>query len=231
MPTTIDLVLDRKIAHHTPDQLHGLACSLLEGARADHQSAHKAFTVWPLRQSPTGQVLRLTLLGAGNQTGHPLTTRLRLGSQIFGVAERQDLYTPFEALFDTPPRSSVTLSFETPTYFSRNGRDLPLPDPVLVFGSLARRWNLYVPQHLRFDDDSVRALTKSIVLTDARIDVVAAKAAHRMHRAGFIGTASFEVIEKGRATEAILGVLSNSAEYLGVGAQTTRGFGVTLAVS
>jgi CRISPR-associated endoribonuclease Cas6 len=228
MPTVIDLVIDRHIPGHTPDQLHGLACALLEGDGVDHDSGIKPFTVWPLRQDPDGQVLRLTLLGNDDQSGRPIPDRMRLGSQVFEVRQRRDLFVPFASLVGGPLIRQARLSFETPTYFSRNGRDLPLPDPVLVFRSLLNKWNLHAPDHLDIGEAIARDLLDRVVVLDADVHTLSTEAAHRARRTGFVGTVGFSV---GSCSDEIAGAftaLVRAAEYLGVGAQTTRGFGVTI---
>ena len=229
MPTAIDLVLDRCVPRHTPDQLHGLACAVLEGEGAEHTAGVKDFTVWPLREEPAGQILRITLLPDEDCRGRPIRTPLRLGSHYFDVRRRIDTHITFAELSQSRRHSTSSLTFETPTYFSRNGRDLPLPDPVLVYGGLARRWNQYAPAELQISESARRALLDGVVICDVDIQAVSSEAAHRSRRTGFIGRVEFGLIKSGHQVAPLFSALSRAAQYLGVGAQTTRGFGVVIA--
>ncbi len=40
-----------------------------------------------------------------------------------------------------PPLPAVTVAFGSPTYFSRNGTVVTLPDPRLIVGSWRHRWD------------------------------------------------------------------------------------------
>ncbi len=46
------------------------------------------------------------------------------------------------------PPARVALHFATPTTFRSGGRNVPLPLPGLVFGSLLERWNRFAPVEL-----------------------------------------------------------------------------------
>jgi len=54
----------------------------------------------------------------------------------------------------------------SPMYFSRNGRDHPIPDPVLIVGSLARRWNSWAPAALTVSDELRDQLCAAVLLAD-----------------------------------------------------------------
>ncbi|MGH4014473.1 MAG: CRISPR system precrRNA processing endoribonuclease RAMP protein Cas6 [Pseudonocardiaceae bacterium] len=75
----------------------------------------------------------------------------------------------------------------TPTYFSRNGRTVPLPDPVLVLRSLTQRWNTFAPAGLAIDDTLGKALLATALLTDADLHTVRVQVGRDAWQTGFVG--------------------------------------------
>lgn len=235
VPTALELVLaSERPVHETADRLHGLACALLEGEGADHTAGAKPFTVWPLRSTAPGRsglpaqlLLRLNWLpDTPVPANHQRRPELRLGGTTLQILRRHERAVPYAALAAAPASSRVVLRFHTATYFSRNGRDFPLPDPILVFQSLARRWNAHCPEPLRIEAELTDRLLSELVVSAAQVETTAHAAAHRQERVGFVGQVEFALLRGTGDTRATLAALAASAPYLGVGAQTTRGFGV-----
>jgi CRISPR-associated endoribonuclease Cas6 len=213
----------------TPAQLHGLAATLLEGTGADHHAQHKPYTVTPLMA--TAQPATATLrLGWLQDTPRPhLTTvigqRIRLGAQFFTVTHADEEFTPFPLLAQTPETRRVVIHFLSATYFSRNGRWHPLPDPVLLYSSLIRRWNHFASTHATIDPDQEKALLSSIALSAHDI---ASTPAHLGNgtRVGFTGHAAFTLTGPHAPSAARpFAALSLFATAAGAGAQTTHGLG------
>jgi CRISPR-associated endoribonuclease Cas6 len=67
MPAIVELRLQpARLLQPATRQLHGLACTLFEGAHADgHLGQAKQFTIWPLHPDPDGWLLRAAWLSAG----------------------------------------------------------------------------------------------------------------------------------------------------------------------
>ncbi|MGW2303946.1 CRISPR system precrRNA processing endoribonuclease RAMP protein Cas6 [Streptomyces sp. NPDC001809] len=216
----------------TPAQLHGLACTLLENPRGDHHAANKPWSVSPLfaATEPQTAVLRIGWLDDTRHLGDALREgrELRLGSQHFTLTEAAAEHAPYEALLAAGPATHAELHAVTPTYFSRNGIQYPLPDPHLLYGSLARRWNTHAPHHLHVPDTVLRELRPHLALAGHDI------ATHPVHltdaapRTGYTGHCTFTLTNSPPpATTAAFTALSLYAHTAGIGAQTTHGCGHT----
>lgn len=72
-------------------------------------------------------------------------------------------------------------------FFSRNGRDHPLPDPALIMRSAATRWNLHAPPALAVPEDLLRELGKLVYLADFGGRTVWAPVSATMTQTGFVG--------------------------------------------
>ncbi|WP_051745176.1 CRISPR system precrRNA processing endoribonuclease RAMP protein Cas6 [Streptomyces yerevanensis] len=239
MPTrwTLALTADRPDAEQpvTPAQLHGLAALLLEGTGADHHAQHKPYTVSPLLATPSPQSGRpgaLLRLGWLPDTPRPDLTRLtgrtvRLGSQHFTVTTAHEEFTPYAALSQLPPASRAIIQFRSATYFSRNGRWHPLPDPVLLYGGLIRRWNLFAPETARLTDVEGKELLGAVALSAHEISSLPVDLGSGT-RIGFTGTAAFRLLGRYEPHERVpqlFPALSLFAITAGAGAQTTHGLG------
>ena len=227
----------------TPHQLHGLACTLLEGDGADHTGQNKPWTVWPLRAAPASTVrsrepgreplvLRMTWLPDDDPplVAGALPDQVRLGSRFATVLDARTRQASYAQLMDAPPARRAELTFHRPTYFSRSGRNLPLPDPVLVVASLARRWNEFCPGDLRLPEGEVTQLRRAVMLADFSGHTERVDRDPTATRSGFVGEATLTLprsCSDGVARR--FAALCTAAEHLGVGAGTTSGFGVVTA--
>lgn len=214
----------------TPAHLHGLACHLLEGAGADHHRQTKPFSVTPLVEA-TGapRCATFTLGWLDDRTIPPLEKLVgepvRLGSQHFTVQDVRGEGAPYAALLSLPTARRAAMDFLSVTYFSRNGRWIPLPDPELVYGSLARRWNAFADHPV---PDGVLADLLAGVAVSSHDVASAPVEIGPGHRIGFRGHASFTLPRPNSAAVAsAFTALSSFAELAGVGAQTTHGLGWT----
>jgi len=253
-PTT-DLPL-----HHVPRKLHGLACRLLEGGTdVDHDGQCKPFSVWPLLREQGGQLCwRLNWLGDDRDHPRLLASRLgsaaRLGSAGLEVTGARPEPRTFADLARLAPFWRCDFTFLAPTYFSRSGRDYPLPDPELLLGQLARRWNDHAPDdRLRIDEATTRALQARAILVAHDISTLRTGAhcatAIRQRRplvveyetaatpsppspeerAGFVGVARIGL--KGRHEPVLAHLFARLcayAEFCGVGKGTPHGFGAVM---
>lgn len=212
-------------------QLHGLACALLEGAGADHEAQVKPFSVAPLLEAPDlpgHAFLRLGWLDDARVAGlrdHALDQiggALRTGSQYFTVTDADMEAQPY-AHFLAQGARFATFTFLTTTYFNRGDRQVPLPDPELVFAGLARRWNAWSP--VPIPGDVIHELCATVLVTSHDIASGTADLG-KAQRTGFRGRATFSLPRDiSTDTATAFAALSRFAAIAGVGAQTTRGLG------
>jgi CRISPR-associated endoribonuclease Cas6 len=242
MPTLIEMRLKAAWTVR-PDtrSLHGLACALFEGDAASDGAGHtapdKPWTVVPLCPSETGSqwLWRATWLPDSAVPSCALTVdTIRVGHTSCVVLESTHRRVSHAALAAGPRLSEVTVEFGSPTFFSRDGADLLLPDPRLMADSWQRKWNVSLPagDDLLIDDDAWREARRLVSLAGFDLRTAGRDAGHGRPRAsGFTGTATLRLDRAAPpAVRGMLGTLSRFAEYCGTGAQTTHGFGATKLV-
>jgi CRISPR-associated endoribonuclease Cas6 len=222
-----------------PRDLHRLACYLLEHPGRDaHSDQNKAFSVWPLEihhdgelvgAQPTRVGVRLCQLDddplRGEQLQRNLAKQPNLGREHPLVPLSIEVTeVAAHELVPAVGASAVQVQFLSPTHFSRNGRRYCLPDPVLVWGRVADRWNVHIEDvaALRIDDALKRAVAGTITLTHCDIRTVGAP--HRPD--GFVGRVDFSLGARPepQVSQAFTAVW-RFTELCGVGALTTQGFG------
>ncbi len=111
-------------------------------------------------------------------------------------------------------------------FFSRNGRDLPLPEPVLIVRSLLARWNAHAPDALAISDDAARELVGAVFLDAMSGASQQVSVTEQIRQVGFVGEAQLRLLKTASAATAeVFGAVMRFAAIAGVGAQTTHGFG------
>jgi CRISPR-associated endoribonuclease Cas6 len=231
VPAVLDLELAVPLGTQVyPARLHGAACTLLEDADAAHTAQHKPFSVGPLIEASTGQtVWRVGWLGSAEPP--PIPETVALGPARCPVRPAPPQRRSFAQLLAGTPVRHAELHFISPTFFARKGRDLPLPDPVLVIRSLATRWDVHAPPELALPAEVLTALLDSVYLADASIETRRAQVSHTMWQTGFVGAAQLALTKVAdAATIQVFTALTRFAEFAGVGAQTTHGFGAVRLV-
>ncbi len=226
MPAVLDLELSVPTGTPVyPARLHGAACAMLEHPGAAHTTQHKPFSVGPLIETNTGRTQwRVGWLGSAEPPAIPET--VALGPARCPVRPAPPQRRSFAELLAGTPMRHAALQFISPTFFARKGRDLPLPDPVLVMRSLATRWDAHAPPELALPAGVLTALLDSVYLADAVIETRRAQVSHTMWQTGFVGTAQLSLTKAAdAATTQVFTALTRFAEFAGVGAQTTHGFG------
>ncbi|MEU3049541.1 CRISPR system precrRNA processing endoribonuclease RAMP protein Cas6 [Streptomyces sp. NPDC006984] len=239
MPTrlTLTLTADRPGTQRpvTPAQLHGLTALLLENTATHHHAQHKPYAVSPLLAAPAhhnGRPNALLRLGWLPDNPRPDPTHItgrtvRLGSQYFTVTAADEEFTPYTALTQLPPASRAIIRFRSATYFSRNGRWHPLPDPVLLYAGLIRRWNHFAPETERLTDPETKELLAAVALSAHEISSLPVDLGSGT-RIGFTGTAAFRLLghyDPHDRTPHHFPALTLFATTAGAGAQTTHGLG------
>ena len=173
--------------------------------------------------------------------------RLRLGRAEFEVArvlvtpesgEAWAGYASVEELIAgaSDRDTTVRLEFASPTCFRQGGRDEPLPLPRHVFGGLARRWNqsfgdrlrLPIEADARSSEDFLKFVEDHIVLEhpfEFRSAVVRREG--DFYLTGFVGLVNYRIISRpGSAFVHDINLLADVSFFSGVGAKTSRGFGM-----
>lgn len=123
---------------------------------------------------------------------------------------------------------SVTLRFHSATAFRSSGRNIVLPQPELVFGSLIARWNAY--SDITIPDATAEELLAGLVVSGHNLGTRLIDFG-TYRQIGFVGKCTFEL--KGKPSpDAVraLNALADFAFYSGVGAKTTMGMGQTRLV-
>ncbi|MGH3797671.1 MAG: CRISPR system precrRNA processing endoribonuclease RAMP protein Cas6 [Pseudonocardiaceae bacterium] len=209
-----------------PAHLHAAACLLFEQTETDHAAQRKPFAVG----APVAENGTVTWrLGWLPDTAVPASWpphEVRLGESTCRVLDARARHCSFAALAASRPMVRGLLRFVTPTYFSRNGRDVPLPDPVLVLRSLLQRWNAFAPAGLAIDDDLSHAVLSAVLLSDASVHTLRVQVGRIAWQTGFVGDAELGITRTAApGVSTVFAALLHFATIAGVGAQTTYGFG------
>lgn len=139
-----------------------------------------------------------------------------------GATDYETLAAPFLMARSRSPRR-VRIELVTSTTFRSQERNMPLPLPELVFGSLCDRWNAFSPVAL---SSEVRAYCASSVgISRFELRSTALPSIENSLQIGSLGEITFNALRYDRYWMAVLGLLSAYAFYAGVGRGTTAGFG------
>ena len=132
---------------------------------------------------------------------------------------------------EAQPEKEITLEFTSPTAFGFGQKTwgkkiVVLPEPDLVFGSLARSWNLLAPQSLGVDWDDLKGYVDAHVVVK-RLDGLETRMLHfgRSPQIGFVGQVTYGLMAEDRAARCCLSALADFAFYAGVGLKTAMGMG------
>ncbi|MGH4016432.1 MAG: CRISPR system precrRNA processing endoribonuclease RAMP protein Cas6 [Pseudonocardiaceae bacterium] len=233
MPAVLDLELSVPTGTQVYSaRLHGAACALLEKSNAvPHTAQHKPFSVGPLFEGSGGRThWRLGWLEATEPPQLPAV--LTLGPARCKVQHTRPASVTFTELLAGLPVRHAELHFVSPTFFARKGRDLPLPDPVLIMRSLASRWDAHAPAELALPATELSALLDTVYLHEMAGETRRAQVSRTMWQTGFVGAARLALTRAGDdVTTQVFTALTRFAEFAGVGAQTTHGFGAVRLAS
>jgi CRISPR-associated endoribonuclease Cas6 len=211
-----------------PMHLRGWLYTLLETRlpTLHDQQALKPFSLAVSSASPP--TVQLGLLSAQLcDTLSPLLSELqgqplRLGKYTYTVTQVSQTTQSYAVLLETPGSADAALHFVTPTFFRRSGSNYPLPEPLLVFGSLIQRWNQFAPQPV--PDDIANALMSRLTIRYLNLNSVTSSAHART--VGCVGRITFHLPKATLSERQWLSALSQYSRYAGVGAKTTLGFGL-----
>ncbi len=226
MPAALTVRLEPSAHVPSPRQMLGAAAGLFESPAGDHHAAVKPFAAGPFVDDGTGTVWRLGWLADDGLPPHWPPAVIRFGGDVRRVIGFGGEVHSFAALAGSGAARRARVRMVTPTFFSRNGRDLPLPEPVLLVRSLLARWNAHAPAALRVADDDARAVVGAVFLDAVSGASRRVEVASGLRQVGFVGDAELRLLRSAPdAAAEVFGALLRFAGLAGVGAQTTCGFG------
>lgn len=229
MPLRIQLELhsDTSIAPPSPEQLHAVACSLLD-SDDDHHAATKPFSVQHSHATATGWRLDLGLLQDGllsrlDRSLHRTSGIIRFGRDALRVHDVLiTRHATWEELADRAnSHETITVRFTSPTFFRRQDHHSVLPTPSVVFGHWRHRWHRWagIAPHCPFDNRQIHI---------SHLDM---KTKHLTYLAqpisGVIGEIAYDISDLPPEHRAAMDALAQLAPYAGCGSRTTAGFGIT----
>jgi CRISPR-associated endoribonuclease Cas6 len=129
------------------------------------------------------------------------------------------------------PDPEIALDFTSPTAFGFGQKGwgkkvVVLPEPDLVFGSLARSWNNLAPPSLQVERNALMAYTEEhIVVKHLRGLRTRMLRFRRSPQVGFVGQVTYGLMGDNEAARCQLNALADFAFYTGVGMKTAMGMG------
>jgi CRISPR-associated endoribonuclease Cas6 len=138
-----------------------------------------------------------------------------------GWASNNDWQTLAMAL----PQSRMTLHFASPTAFSLGSHQFALyPEPLLVWDSLLRSWNLYAPEVIQMEKTVVREFVKNhIIISDYTLQTRTFHFPKHVQK-GFVGSCTY-LIKSAQPPANHIAALAMLTPYSGIGYKTTMGMG------
>jgi CRISPR-associated endoribonuclease Cas6 len=135
--------------------------------------------------------------------------------------------TDWQRLASAEARKSITIRFASPTAFSLGDRRFALfPDPLFVWDSLMRSWNLYAPEPLHVEKQPLRKFIIEQIMVSAYDLQTTTYSFPNYVQKGFVGTCTYQMsIDATYAPQ--VAALAAFAQYAGIGYKTTMGMGQT----
>jgi CRISPR-associated endoribonuclease Cas6 len=124
---------------------------------------------------------------------------------------------------------SLGLSFATPTTFRSGGKNVPLPLPELVFGSLLDRWQAFAP--LAVNPELRRFAAEQVAVARYRLRSRVLPFKPGAMQVGFTGECHYVALRRDRYWLSVLHLLAGFAFYAGVGYQTSVDMGQARALT
>ncbi|MBL7517931.1 CRISPR system precrRNA processing endoribonuclease RAMP protein Cas6, partial [Frankia sp. CNm7] len=150
----------------------------------------------------------------------------RFGSQSREVTGAELTRRSYAQLAQGTPTRRVRVTMTTPTFFSRDGRDLPLPDPALAIQGLLTRWNAFAPGPLRIGAGDARSLVDAVFLDGVWGSSAEVELGHGLRQVGFVGHADLRLMAgTSDFVATMFTALTRFAAFAGVGERTAYGFG------
>jgi CRISPR-associated endoribonuclease Cas6 len=212
------------------EHLHAVVSGWFDSDEEAHRAPAKAYTVSPPAPGAAGTVFEIGLLDDGLSdrllTRAAPGVRVRFGSQSARIAHvpRQTAAVPWTQLATASGAAGAwCLRYVTPVTFRRGNTFTPWPAPNAVLGGLRAAWTHYAwaglpPLELNLSQNPVWVSD-----IDGANDVLRVNG---MIVSGFVGRIRY-VCDADPQVVAAVDRLMRLAPFSGVGAYTTRGFGLT----
>lgn len=136
--------------------------------------------------------------------------------------------------FPLPTYSDILLGANSSEYFSlslrkttfkRGDYDYPLPDPILIFSNLYKRWHSFSLVKTSEDLPSIWEKGKVLILGSSKLSVIAISLGQEEIYT-FKGTVIFRIAEHNKIFRQQIHALARYATIAGIGAKTTMGLGM-----
>jgi len=210
------------------EHLHAAISNWFDDDEEQHHRPVKPYSVSPPREGPNGVVIEIGLLDDAlvprllSRAGPG--SRLRLGRQIITATKgaQQSAVASWADLGRGRPVSAWGLRFVTPLTFRRGNRFTPLPAPSPILGGLRRSWNAFAPPELAVTLD-LSGDPAWVTDIDGHNEVMSVNG---RTVSGFLGRLRIECEAGSDAAGAVSRIVA-LAPFSGIGAYTTRCFGVT----
>jgi CRISPR-associated endoribonuclease Cas6 len=121
----------------------------------------------------------------------------------------------------------ITFEFKSPTVFERLDRQVPLPEPRLVWTSLVDRWNDAFGVAYSIPFEFIEVIENHVVVSAYHIHTQPFRQDDEIMLTGFVGQVTFRIIGSiAQEFIKITNLLADFALYSGIGKKTTRGMGM-----
>ena len=210
------------------EHLHAAISTWFDDDDDQHHRPIKPYSVSPPRPSANGVVVEIGLLDDALEARLQSTagpgSRIRLGRQSLTIPTgvQQVATVPWDDLSVAHGAHAWCLRFVTPLTFRRGNRFTPLPAPTPILGSLRRSWNAFAPPELAV---SLDLSSDPVWVTDIDGHNEVMNVNGRTV-SGFLGRLRMEGEAGADYVHAVSRIVT-LAPFAGVGAYTTRCFGVT----
>ena len=134
----------------------------------------------------------------------------------------QALSAPY-LLAKVPAPRRITMRFTSPITFKSRGMHVPIPLPVLLFGSLLKRWNAFAP--VVFPPETRRYAEECLAISRYKLQSRAVPMKSSGLRMGGIGEVTYTTLNYDRYWMSVIQTLARFAQFSGAGAGTTVGLG------
>lgn len=160
---------------------------------------------------------RAFTVAAATATDHPWAGRAGYAALTAAALDRT-----------APPPRRISLHWASPVTFRSGGKDVPLPIPELVFGSLLERWNASAP--VAFPPETRRYAVECLAVSRYDLTTRSVAAKEGAQRIGASGRVSFTTFRYDRYWMGVLHVLAAFSRFAGLGAGVSYGLGQCRAV-
>jgi len=127
-----------------------------------------------------------------------------------------------ELIENAEEKKDFLFYFKTPTTFKKGSSDYPLPEPVLIFKNLLKKWNKFSPFKIEL---SPKELSKFLQIGGIWIKTRKISLSPDGKAIGFYGRVFINVRTEEKETLRKLSALFSFSSFSGIGRKTTMGMG------